>query len=403
MKCSTTALLMLAALVVCPLPALAGGKIVIDDTKWISVGAGIRTSFKATEDGADSASDLSNDFRIDNARLYINGQIHEYIKFEFNTDCVFCGNSNLESFALLDAIAKVELNQYLNLWAGRLIVPGERQEMNGPFYSSTFDAYQTPFVSSDFSTNYGAGGAGVYARDQGVNLWGALGEEREFQYVFGVFQGLQSRANQKDHPLVAGRFAYNFLNVESNPGYYTSGTYYGAAGDIFTVAGSFQWQQDGAGSENNPGDYLALMADVLGEKVFDGGGVVTFNGEYKYFDSDYDADAFADADNFGMFSGDAFSVALLYLCPNEVGVGRLQPYAKFSGVYPDDSSNRDELEVGLNYIISGHNASVSLFYQYGDIETKGINYGPNGTPSSSLGDVDGDEVSSIVLGMQIQI
>ncbi len=400
MKCFSTALLMLAALAVCPLPALAGGKIAIDDTKWISLGAGIRTSFRATEDGAPSGTNWSNDFNIDNARIYINGQIHEYIKFEFNTECVFCGNAQLESFALLDAIAKIEFNQYINLWAGRLIVPGERQEMNGPFYSSTFDPYQTPFVSSDFSTNFGVGGAGVYARDQGVNLWGALGKEREFQYVFGVFQGLQSGANplfgpnQQDHPLIAGRFAYNFLNVESNPGYYTSGTYYGTEGNIFTVAGSFQWQKDGAGSQANPGDYLAVMADVLLEMVFDGGGVVTFNGEYKYFDSDYNVAAFGDPDNFGMFSGDAFSVALLYLVPNRVGIGRLQPYAKFSGVYPDTSSNRDELEVGLNYIISGHNASVSLFYQYGDIQTKGLNYAPTAT---------GNKVSSIVLGIQLQI
>lgn len=392
-------LLVLAASVAATTPAFAGAKISIDDTKWISVGAGIRTSFRTTEDAAPSSSDWSNDFDLNNARLYLNGQVHEYVKFEFNTECVFCGNSDRESYALLDAIVKVELNQYFNVWAGRLIVPGERQEMNGPYYSSTFDPYQTPFVSSDFSTKHGAGGAGVYARDQGVNIWGALGENREFQYVLGVFQGLQSTdtdgPNSDDNPLIAGRFAYNFLNVESNPGYYTSGTYYGEAGDIFTVAGSFQWQKDGAGSRANPGDYLALMVDVLGEKVFEDVGVLTFNGEYKYFDSDYDSAAFLDDDNFGMFSGDAFSVALLYMIDREIGIGKLQPYAKFSAVLPDHSSNRDEVEAGINYIIDGHNASISLFYQYGDIQTKGLNYAPTG--------VTDKEVSSVVLGIQIQI
>ena len=393
------ALLLLAAAAVSPAPAFAGGKISLDDTKWVSIGAGLRTSFRTTEDAAPSGSDWSNDFDLNNARLYINGQVHEFLKFEFNTECVFCGDSDLESYALLDAIVKVELNQYFNVWAGRLIVPGERQEMNGPYYSSTFDPYQTPFVSSDFSQNHGAGGAGVYARDQGVNIWGALGENREFQYVVGVFEGLQSTGagpNYDDNPLLAGRFAYNFLNVESNPGYYTSGTYYGTAGDIFTVAGSVQWQKHGAGSPDHPGDYLALMVDVLGEKVVDGVGVFTFNGEYKYFDSDYSVRAFEDPDdNFGMFRGDAFSVALLYLLEGEYGIGQFQPYAKFSGVYPDHSSARDELEVGVNYIIDGHNASVSLFYQYGDIETKGLNYAPSG--------VSGDEVSSVVLAMQLQI
>ena len=86
--------------------ANAGGKIAIDDTKWISIGAGARGSFTAMEDNAPNG-DWGTDFNADNARIYINGQIHQYIKFELNTECVFCGNSALEEFVLLDAIAKV--------------------------------------------------------------------------------------------------------------------------------------------------------------------------------------------------------------------------------------------------------------------------------------------------------
>ncbi|HPG26381.1 MAG TPA: hypothetical protein PLW10_12165, partial [Myxococcota bacterium] len=117
--------------------ASAGGKISIDDTKWISLGLGGRASFAAIEDASPNGDEFSKDFRIDNARLYINGQVHEYLKFEFNTECVFCGNSGLEEFVLLDAVAKIEINQYFNIWGGRLLVPAERQELNGPFYSST--------------------------------------------------------------------------------------------------------------------------------------------------------------------------------------------------------------------------------------------------------------------------
>ena len=155
MKNTTMAPLILVALVIFPLSSLAGARIAIDDTKWASLGVGIRTSYRTTEDGAASGTAWSHDFNVDNARIYINGQVHEYIKFEFNTDCVFCGTDD-GSFELLDAIVKIELNQYFNVWAGRLIVPGERQEMNGPFYSSTYDPYQTPFVSSDFSTTHGS-------------------------------------------------------------------------------------------------------------------------------------------------------------------------------------------------------------------------------------------------------
>ncbi|MCG2635082.1 MAG: hypothetical protein J4A00_09280, partial [Gammaproteobacteria bacterium] len=207
----------------------AGGKIAIDDVKWISVGAGARSSFATVEDAAPTGSDWSNDFNLDSARIYLNGQIHENIKFELNTECVFCGNSALEELVVLDAVAKFEFSPILNIWAGRVLVPAERQEMNGPYYSTTYDAYKTPFYSADFSVDFGTGGAGVYNRDHGVNLWGATGPEGALQYVLGVFNGLESTAgmgsNQDDNLLYAGRIAYNFLSVEKNPGYYTSGTY----------------------------------------------------------------------------------------------------------------------------------------------------------------------------------
>ena len=106
----------------------AAAKIEIDDTKWLSVGAGLRTSFTAVEDAAGANNDSwSSDFNLDSARIYLNGQIHKYIKFELNTECVFCGNSTLEEYVVLDAIAKFEFSPQFNIWAGRLLVPAERQ------------------------------------------------------------------------------------------------------------------------------------------------------------------------------------------------------------------------------------------------------------------------------------
>ena len=67
---------------------------------------------------------------------------------------------------------------------------------------------------------------------------------------------------------------------------------------------------------------------------------------------------------------------------------------RYTGVYANGSSNRDEVEAGVNYIIDGHNARVSLFYQHGDIATKGLDYSP---------DASGDAVDVIRLAVQIQI
>ncbi|HIF95385.1 MAG TPA: hypothetical protein EYQ60_20055, partial [Myxococcales bacterium] len=380
---ATTALIIVALLG--SSEAYAGAKITIDDTKWISLGMGARGSYSTVEDMAPNGSDWSHDFNLDNARIYLNGQIHEYVKFEVNTECVFCGNSGLEEFVVLDAVMKIEINPYFNIWGGRVLVPAERQEMNGPFYSSTYDAFKTPFFPADASVEFGDGGAGVYNRDNGVNIWGAAGPEGAFQYVAGIFSGQRAGPNQGDKPLIAARFAYNFLNVEKNPGYYTSGTYYGGLGDIFTVAVAIQHQKDGSGSAANSDHFMGVSADVLFEKVLGRAGVFTFNGEFKHFDVAHYIDPTAgtpepDDDVEGvtvnLFDGESFSVAGLYLLPNKVGIGQLQPYVRFTGIYPDDSSNRDEFEAGVNYIIDGHNARISLFYQYGDIATKGF-VGPN--------------------------
>lgn len=378
--------------------AIAGSKITISDTSWITMGAGGRTSFSSVEDTSPDGDDWSNDFNLDSARIYLGGQITDFVKFELNTECVFCGNSDLEEWVVLDAIAKFEFSPYLNIWAGRLLVPAERQELNGPYYSTTYDAYKTPFYPADFSVDFGAGGAGVYARDHGVNLWGAAGPDGAFQYVFGVFNGLESSSdsgpNQEDSLLYATRLAYNFLAVEQNPGYYTSGTYFGAAGDVFTVGVAAQYQENGAGSFENPGDFFGTSVDVLFEKVLQAGGVITFNGEYKYFDSDYSLEAFGDPDCFCVFNGDSYSVVGLFLFPEPTGMGRFQPYARYTEVTPDDSADRDEWEAGINYIISGHNARIALFYQYGDIATKGLNYAP---------DAAGEEAGAVKLAVQLQM
>lgn len=375
--------------------AHAGVTLKIDETKSLGLGLGTRASFAAIEDGSGGGDEWSKDFALDNARIYLSGQIHPYVKVEFNTECIFCSNGDLREFVVLDAIAKFEFSPYFNIWGGRLLVPADRAEMDGPFYANTYEGFKTPFFPSDFSVEFGDGGAGVYGRDHGVNLWGAAVDGR-LQYVFGVFSGLRGLSSQDSDLLYATRIAWNFLELEKNPGYYTSSTYYGGGGDIFTVAWAAQYQKDGAGSEASPGDFFGTTVDALFEKPLEGAGVLTVEAEYKYFDADYDLDAFADEGGcFCMFSGDAWTATALFLFPEKIGIGAFQPYVRYSGIEPDDSADRDELELGLNYVIDGHNARISLFYQYGDLATASlVNFAP---------DASGDEVSAIKLGVQLQI
>jgi hypothetical protein len=376
----------------------AGATFKIDETKWVSIGAGLRTSFTATEEAA-KGSKWSNDFNVDNIRLYLNAQLHEYIKLEFNTDCQTCSNGG--EVRVLDAIAKFEIDPRFNLWVGRMLVPAERREMNGPFYSAIYGMFATgtPFEPADYNLTIKSDGtsAGSFGRDDGATIWGAFFDGR-LQYAAGFFRGLRGGANADDNILYAQRVAYNFWDVEKNPGYYTSGTYYGNGGDIFTVGVSNQYQEDGAGIAGDEGDFRGTSVDVLIEKVLGNGGVVTLNGEYKnYAVTSGFSQASRDAGGgFGMFEGDAYDVSAMYLFPQKIWIGQAQPYVRYVNVMPDGSSDRDLYEAGVNYIIDGHNARITLAWQYGDRLSKGVVSDFKTTDS-------GDDINQVVLGFQLQI
>lgn len=385
----------------------AAGTIKADDDKWISIGMGVRTSFSAVE-GASPGGHYSNEFTVDNARIYINGKVHKMIGFEFNTECFNCfikgGSSQFggnSSIGLLDAIGKFEFDEKLNLWVGRMLLPSERGELNGPFYHATYDGFRTPFFPADFSSNFN-NGAGLYGRDNAATLWGKIHPfGTHLLYALAVSQGLRTAANSGNSLMYTGRLQWNLWNDETSPGYYTSGTYYGTAGDILAIAISGQHQKDGAGNANAPfgvSDFTGMSVDLLVEKLLPNNlGVFTFNGEFKRHWARYAAAAF-DTTTFGgscfcTFSGHSWTVYGLYLIPAKVGIGRFQPYARFTAIQPLESAARNEWEGGVNYVIDGFNARVSAFYTYGDIRTKGLNYSPTAS---------GDKVDSFHVALQLQ-
>jgi hypothetical protein len=382
----------------------AGGMIKADDDKYISIGMGIRQSFSAVEDGSASGKQWSNEFAIDNARVYINGGIHKYVKFAFNTECFACNSSALGekgTMGLLDAIGQFEFTETVNFWIGRTLVPTERGELNGPFYHATFFGFRTPFNPADESAGFGPGGAGKYGRDNGVVFFGKVHPGgTHLQYVASVFNGLRSSAgvgpNQRDSLKYAGRLTWNLLNDESNPGYYTSGTYYGTAGDILAIAVGGEYQNQGAGSFANPAPFRSFVSDILFEKVLPGNmGVFTANAEYKRYWSQNLTALTVDADCFCVFSGSSFTAYALYLFPNEIGIGRFQPYGRYTFVNSVFTSALDEFEFGTNYVISGHNARISAFFRTGNLN-------PNGGPAT-LGAIPGvGHQDSVHLALQLQ-
>lgn len=386
--------------------AYAAGMIEADQDKWISIGMGIRTSFSAIE-GAAAGGSYSKNFRIDHQRLYFNGQIHKYIKFTVNTECYSCSqnihNVPNSGIGLLDAIGKFEFNEKVNLWVGQTIVPNERRELSGPFGTATHNPFRTPFFPQDFrpagGTDSPAGNAGLAGRDIGAVYYGKVHPfDTHLLYVASVFTGLRGGPSNNDNLTYAGRLQWNLLNDEDNPGYYTSGTYYGTAGDILAIAGSVQYQKNGAGSPTaGRSDFTGLSVDLLLEKLLpDNMGVFTFNTELKRFFANYGAAAAADpaGDCFCVFNGHSWSLLGLYLIPNEIGIGQFQPYVRYTSMDPEYSSMRTEWEFGINYVISGLDARIAAWYTYGDIDTKGNG---NFTPNAS-----GEKVNAFHAGLQLQ-
>lgn len=361
-------------------PALAGAKITIDENTFFTIGAGLRTSFSAVEDGAPNGDDYSKDFAVNNMRLYTGGQITEKISFTFNTECDDCGSGG--DMMVLDAIAQFAFTPGFNLWLGRMLTPADRIEMNGPFYGITWNQYTVPLFPSDQGNN----DAGKFGRDDGVTVWGTLGH---FQYAVGVFDGYQGASNDSDNLLYATRLAYNFLNMEENPGYYTSGTYYGALGDILTLGFSAQYQADGTGTATESEDFTGYVVDLLWESVYSGAGVLTIDAEYKVFEDDLSAAARANPECFCLFDGTSYLATAAWLFPAEIGIGKFQPYVRYTRNEPDDYADESDLyELGLNYVIKGFNAKINVNYTNGDANL-------TGSP--------GPDSDAITVGVQLQI
>lgn len=366
-------LIIFSTLSLVTMPAMSGVKFEHSDTVWLSIGGGARMQLDSRKSDLDDNAEVS----FDSIRVYIAGQLHKYLKFSINTD-----KQNHDSTDLIDAMLRFELHPSFNLWVGRLVVPGNRIGMSGPFYGMNWIQYRQPLYPTELG-----GAAGSLGRGEGGVFWGTTGK---FHYALGIVDGLKGFSNQSNNKLYAARLTYNFLNVESNFGYYTSSTYFGEQGNLFTVALTLQNQDGGSGSAIEQGDYFGYSIDLLSETVLPGIGVVTLEAEYKDFDADYSSASPPVAglvDCFCLFDGDSVFATLSYLYPEKIGFGKFQPYFRYVENNPTGATSNDSIEFGTNYIISGHKAKLNLSYVSGDTNASGY---------------AGRDVDKFTFGVQVQ-
>jgi len=322
--------------------AQVGAKVEVDGDRWISIGGGLRTSFNSVEDGAPNQKNRSTDFEFESFRLYINSQIHNGIQFEFNTQ----GDSG-DNLRVLDAVAKFRISNYFNIWMGRLIPPTGRANLSGPYFLNVFD-----FPFAEAYPNL------IIGRDEGAAFWGTANGDK-FKYQFGLFEGRDGGENQGDSLLYAGRLTYNFWDSEP-PIYYNLSTYYGEK-DILALGLVGMYQEDGAGTINRQGNFLGWNIDFLMEKKLGIGGVVTLDAAYYKYD-------LGDVSDSTLIQGDSYFVTVAYLFAQKTGWGQFQPFYRYQSFDRDQSNSlvsrgtRNKYDVGINYIIDGHNVRISSFY-----------------------------------------
>jgi len=344
-----------------------------DECKWVKLGAGLRTSYNVIDEGALNGADTAHDFNLDNMRIYLSGQGHKYIGFEFNTDIrnaqfpeagSIIGGETGGEVRVLDAVVKFKLTDWVNLWAGRFLPPSDRSNLDGPFY---LNAWSFPYVQFGYENIF-------QGRDDGAALWGQV-NDGQFKWQVGLFEGEQVTPQGEDNMQISARVVLNLLDPE--PGYYNQSTYYGEK-EILAIGVSVFHQDNAHGAVGDTRDYTAWNIDFLYETKLENCAVVTLEAAYYDFD-DNDAQAVDPAGDFTDLGrqGESWFVLASYLFPNTVGIGnlegRFQPYFRYLDYNHDFAPTpggpfqfNEGWDLGVNYIMEGHNARVTAVFESRD-------------------------------------
>jgi hypothetical protein len=328
-------------------------------------------------------------------RIYLSGQGHEYIKFTLNTEIdnggTFVSPDDAANVRLLDGIIQFELDDLVNFWMGRFLPPSDQANLDGPFYQTP---YLYPFVS-----NYEAIFAG---RDDGAAYWGQLCGG-QVKWAVGVFNGIGRNyfptaanvgpnvvgdavgPNENGDLLYAGRVSVNLLDPQ--PGYYTQDSYFGKK-DILEVAAVAQYQDhavnDGivGGVETVGRSMFATDVELMYETRMRNCGVFTINAAYYDYQDHHQTNAFA-----AIQEGDAGYAQVSYYTADSYCFGKVsghfQPYVRYQRYNRDQKALAasfsttaapvldQQIDFGVNYVISGYNARLTLDWSEDTLENNG--------------------------------
>jgi hypothetical protein len=325
-RCPSILLLLLGCLVFA-LPSRAQGV----DLGPVTVGAGLRTDFLST---TPTGGPTTNQFQLNDIRLYVSGDVYKDVKFMFNTD--YDGATN--TVQVLDAVARLEVSPEFNIWFGRFLPPSDRANLYGPFFAHEWNVY-TDGVQDGYPFVF-------QGRQNGVTYWGTFA--KKVKVSVGGFDGKSATGNPA--LIGAARVQIDFWDPED--GYYLNGTYYGDK-NLLAIGGASQIQE---------GRTATTVDFLLERKLPNNGGTFSIESEYSDYNrlGGYNALYAKSQGAYGLGS---------YLFAKKVGVGQFEILGKYAKadfthapLTPTNYTQKTR-EVNFNYIIKQFNLRVMSFYQ----------------------------------------
>lgn len=387
----------------------AGAAMSLDplDEKWydrVKVGGGVRASFDVTGNGSHDGHGNGYNFILESGRLYTSGKINDWISGTLNAEWTASlpGSppGSPAQAGVLDAIAQFKLMKdgELNVFMGRMLPACDRSNSDGPYYLTTWSFPVTSIAFNNETNGFG--------RTDGVTVWGDISK---FKYWVGAYEGIKPPAGTTgtaifgDHLSYAARLQYDILDPET--GYYLSSTYYGSQ-RVLAIGLAMNGQDEAfLGPRGHMVGSMNFEIDILYEDKLDflGSGVLTVEGDYYRYQrgglGGPGGGLAATPPALGFGQGDGFLILIAFLVPGHVGPGQFQPHVRYQGfneeaVGAGNATKNDfhQFDIGVNYVIEGHNARITLVYSSG--QNGWIAPGPVGPPR--------DGFHEVTVGAQVQ-
>jgi len=324
----------------------------------LRAGLRLQTWYQFMEDGKKSGTKNLNDFMLRRFYFYLSGEVTPKIGFFAHIAGDRIGQDGLDSpsvglgsgIAVRDAWVYYNVNESFKIQMGRMYVPFTRN------YSTTSTFAMLPL---ELPFNQGGVRGGIFyaskvGRDDGVVLWG--NPFKGFvQYRLGISEGVESNTDNPDDNLrFSGRVSLNLLEPETT--WFNKGSYLGTK-KVLALGAGFDYQDDLVLSKKRGQDNIGWTVDLFFDHPV-GKGAATFEA------------AFIDVKNMTqtlkysrLISGDDAQMYYVqggYLFPRHIGPGRIQPYFRYERLAVNHKPDTAFPCLGLNYLIKGHDAKLTL-------------------------------------------